>query len=139
MTRAATPARTASPAPEAGSIQTPTARAERSIREEIRMRKVLATFAVAIAIAIAPLTAALSHEGHSHAAVVEGTVTKVDAAAGTVTIKHAAIPNLQMEAMTMEFKASDPAMLKDLKEGDEINFTADNVNGALTVTDIDKR
>jgi Cu/Ag efflux protein CusF len=103
------------------------------------MRKVLATFAVAIAIAIAPLTAALPHEGHSHAAVVEGTVTKVDAAAGTVTIKHGAIPNLQMEAMTMEFKASDPAMLKDLKEGDEINFTADKVNGALTVTDIDKR
>jgi Cu(I)/Ag(I) efflux system protein CusF len=103
------------------------------------MRKVLPMIAAAIAVAMVPLTTAIAHEGHSHAAVVEGTVTKVDPEAGTVTLKHAAIPNLQMEAMTMEFKASDPAILKDLKEGDEVNFTADKVNGALTVTDIDKR
>jgi Cu(I)/Ag(I) efflux system periplasmic protein CusF len=104
------------------------------------MRKVLPMIAAAIAMAVAPLSAAIAHEGHSHALpVVAGVVTKVDAEAGTVTIKHPAIPNLQMEAMTMEFKASDPAMLKDLKEGDEVNFTADKVNGALTVTDIDKR
>jgi Cu(I)/Ag(I) efflux system periplasmic protein CusF len=104
------------------------------------MRTFLSALAVAIAMAVAPLTAAIAHEGHSHAQpVVEGVVTKVDAEAGTVTIKHSAIPNLQMEAMTTVFKASDPSMLKDLKEGDEVNFTADKVNGALTVTDIDKR
>ena len=104
------------------------------------MRKLLSVVAMAIAIAVSPLALAVAHEGHSHALpVVEGVVTKVDAGAGSVTIKHSAIPNLQMEAMTMEFRASDPAMLKDLKEGDAVNFTADKVNGALTVTDIDKR
>ena len=104
------------------------------------MRKLLSLIAVATALATAPLTATLAHEGHSHGLpVVTGVVTKVDAGAETVTIKHAAIPNLQMEPMTMEFKAHNPSMLKDLKEGDEINFTADKIDGQLTVTDIDKR
>ena len=63
------------------------------------MRKLLSNIAVATALATAPLTVALAHEGHSHGLpVVTGVVTKVDAGAGTVTIKHAAIPNLQMEA-----------------------------------------
>ena len=76
-------------------------------------------------------------QGKAHS--VHGVVTSVDTGAGTVTIKHAAIPNLQMEAMTMAFKAHNPSMLKDLKEGDEINFMADKIDGQLTVTDIDKR
>jgi Cu(I)/Ag(I) efflux system protein CusF len=104
------------------------------------MRKLLSLIAVATAFAIAPLTASLAHEGHSHGLpVVTGVVTSVDTGAGTVTIKHAAIPNLQMQAMTMTFKAHNSSMLKNLKEGDEINFMADKIDGQLTVTDIDKR
>ena len=45
--------------------------------------------------------------------MVSGTVEKVDAAAGKITIDHGAIPNLNMDAMTMVFRAQDPAMLKD--------------------------
>jgi Cu/Ag efflux protein CusF len=55
----------------------------------------------------AGLSPVAAHEGHNHnLPVVEGKVVKVDESAGTVTIKHSAIPNLQMEAMTMVFKAS---------------------------------
>ena len=64
---------------------------------------------------------------------VSGTVTKIDESAGKITIGHQAIPNLEMDAMTMVFKAADPALLKTAKPGDAVSFTADKVNGQLTV------
>jgi len=70
--------------------------------------------------------------------MVSGTVEKVDAAAGKITIDHGAIPNLNMDAMTMVFRAQDPAMLKAVKPRDKIRFTAERVNGQITVTKIQK-
>ncbi len=71
---------------------------------------------------------------------VDGEVVKVDQAAGKITIKHGPIKKLDMdEGMTMVFKASDPAMLKQIKAGDKIKFDADNVNGQFTVTKIEKK
>jgi Cu/Ag efflux protein CusF len=70
--------------------------------------------------------------------LVSGTVEKVDAAAGKITIEHGAIPNLNMDSMTMVFRAQDPAMLKGIKQRDKIRFTADRVNGQITVTKIQK-
>ena len=40
---------------------------------------------------------------------VNGTVTKVDTAQGKLTINHGPIKNLDMDAMTMVFRAGDPA------------------------------
>ncbi len=40
--------------------------------------------------------------------------------------------------MTMVFKAQDPAMLKAVKPGDHVRFDADDVNGQLTLTKIQK-
>ena len=70
---------------------------------------------------------------------VSGTVTKIDAAQGKMTIKHDPIPNLDMGNMTMVFKAGDPDMLKQVKVGQAIRFTADRVNGQITVVSIVKR
>ncbi len=72
-----------------------------------------------------------------NAPLVVGKVTKVDQSAGKVTIDHQKIPNLGMPAMTMVFHAADPALLKAVKAGDHIKFTADSVNGQLTVTRIE--
>ncbi|MDE2361086.1 MAG: copper-binding protein [Hyphomicrobiales bacterium] len=72
------------------------------------------------------------------APLVSGKVTKIDASAGKITIDHQKIPNLDMPAMTMVFKASDPAMLKAVKAGDKVKFVADSVNGQLTVTKIER-
>jgi Cu(I)/Ag(I) efflux system periplasmic protein CusF len=69
---------------------------------------------------------------------VNGTVTKVDEAQGKLTINHGPIKNLDMDAMSMVFKAADPAMLKVLKSGDKIKFDADRVNGQITVTKLQK-
>ena len=62
-----------------------------------------------------------------------GTVTALDAAAGTVTIDHAAIPEVGWSAMTMTFKA-DPALLAGVKQGDEVAFDLTLADGAGTIT-----
>ncbi|AOI72451.1 copper-binding protein [Burkholderia ubonensis] len=68
-----------------------------------------------------------------------GEIRKVDTAAGKLTIKHGPLDNLGMDAMTMVFKVKDPAMLSQVKTGDKIDFVADEVNGALTVTKLQKQ
>jgi Cu/Ag efflux protein CusF len=68
-----------------------------------------------------------------------GEIKKIDTAAGKLTIKHGPLDNLGMGAMTMVFKAQDPAMLSQVKVGDKIDFVAEEVNGALTVVKLQKR
>jgi Cu/Ag efflux protein CusF len=87
------------------------------------------------------LIAALSLSGAALAQnlpTVTGTVEKVDTAQGKITIDHGPIQNLDMEAMTMVFRAQDPNLLKGLKAGDKVQFTADRVNGQISVTSIKK-
>lgn len=69
---------------------------------------------------------------------VNGTVKKIDEAQGKLTIDHGPIKNLDMDAMSMVFRAGEPAMLKGLKAGDKIKFDADRVNGQITVTKLQK-
>ena len=72
------------------------------------------------------------------APTVNGTVEKVDAGAQKISIHHEAIPNLGMDGdMTMIFKAGDKAMLKAVKAGQKVRFTAERVNGQITVTRIE--
>ena len=70
--------------------------------------------------------------------MVSGTVQKVEADQGKLTIQHGKIPNLDMDAMTMVFRAQDAGMLKAVRAGDKIRFSADRVNGQITVTKIEK-
>jgi Cu(I)/Ag(I) efflux system protein CusF len=70
--------------------------------------------------------------------MIGGVVTKVNESAEKITIKHEPIPNLDMGEMTMVFRAADKAMLKQVKKGDKIRFTAERVNGQITVTSIGK-
>lgn len=53
-----------------------------------------------------------------------------------MTIKHAAITNLDMPAMTMVFKAGEPEQLKNIQAGEKIEFRAENVAGAFVLTEI---
>lgn len=74
------------------------------------------------------------------AGLAEGEVIKVDKSAGKITIKHGPIKKLDMdEGMTMVFRASDPAMLKQVKSGDKIRFDAESIDGQYTVTKIEKK
>lgn len=63
----------------------------------------------------------------------EGTVKKVDKAAGKLTIAHGPLANLDMPPMTMVFKAGDPAMLEKVQAGDKIRFIAERRSGTFVV------
>ena len=52
----------------------------------------------------------------------QGTVTRVDAKAGKVGLKHDPIKSLNWPAMTMDFAVADPALLKPLREGQRVSF-----------------
>jgi Cu/Ag efflux protein CusF len=78
-------------------------------------------------------------EGHSQSSLVDGLVTKIDAAAGKITIRHGPMKKFEMDdGMTMVFRVKDPAMLAAVKAGEKIKFDADRINGQFTVTHIEK-
>lgn len=87
--------------------------------------------AQAQAVAAAPAAAAAA------STMTAGEVRKVDVDQGKVTIKHDAIANLDMPAMTMVFRADKPELLKGLKAGDKVRFHAESAGGALVVTHIE--
>jgi Cu/Ag efflux protein CusF len=67
---------------------------------------------------------------------VKGEVTKVDTKQKKLTIKHEELKDMGMPAMTMVFVVAEDSMLEEVKAGQSIEFTADRVNGRITVTDI---
>jgi Cu(I)/Ag(I) efflux system periplasmic protein CusF len=73
-------------------------------------------------------------------AMVKGVVKKIDSAAGKITLTSGPIKSLDMDEdnMTMVFHVQDPAMLKQVKVGDKVQFQADDVNGQITVTRLQK-
>jgi Cu(I)/Ag(I) efflux system periplasmic protein CusF len=75
----------------------------------------------------------------AQAPMVNGQVTRIDEAAGKITLRHGPIKKLDMnEGMTMVFRVQDPAMLKQVKVGEKVKFDADRINGQITLTKIEK-
>ena len=68
-----------------------------------------------------------------------GTVTAIDAAAGTVTLDHEAINAIPWPAMKMQFKAEDPSILKGIAAGDHVAFELKSATENGTVTMIKKK
>lgn len=79
-------------------------------------------------------------QGMDHGSMVmaegEGTVKSLDPKAGTVTIRHGPIAALKWPAMTMTFKASNPALLQGVSVGDSVKFQLMQMGGAITLTAI---
>ena len=98
-------------------------------------RTFLGTTILLLAAPQAPTAAAASHA--AGLPMTDGEVRKVDKEQGKVTLRHGPIANLDMPGMTMVFKVADVKMLDALKQGDRIRFTADKVDGAVTVTAIE--
>jgi Cu(I)/Ag(I) efflux system periplasmic protein CusF len=69
--------------------------------------------------------------------MIDGEVRKVDKEAGKITLRHGPIAHLDMRAMNMVFRVTDPKMLDQVKEGDKVRFMADRVNGLFTITRIE--
>jgi Cu(I)/Ag(I) efflux system protein CusF len=100
------------------------------------MKKTILMLALALAMMLNAVTAGPTW---AQAALTDGLVTKVDASAGKITIKHGPMKKFDMDdGMTMVYRAQDPAMLKAVKAGDKVKFDAEHVNGQFIVTKIEK-
>jgi Cu/Ag efflux protein CusF len=73
-------------------------------------------------------------------AMVSGVVKKIDAGASKITLTSGPIKSLDMDEdnMTMVFRVQDPAMLKQVKVGDKVQFQAGRVDGQIAVTSLQK-
>jgi len=81
---------------------------------------------------------AANEETAQSQAMTEAVVRKVDKDAGKITLRHGAIPNLDMPAMTMVFRVQQAAMLETAAVGDAVLFHAERINGLLTITTLKK-
>jgi Cu/Ag efflux protein CusF len=79
-------------------------------------------------------SAAAKTQGPSYKA--SGTITKVDPAAGRVTIAHGAIQALKWPAMTMAFGVSDKALLDRAQPGKKIDFEIAKQGTSWVITEI---
>lgn len=70
--------------------------------------------------------------------MAEAEVRKVDKDAKKVTLKHGPIKNLDMPGMTMVFQVRDPALFDKLVVGEKIMFTAEQLQGAIVMTSVEK-
>lgn len=82
----------------------------------------------------------LSAIAFAQAAMVKGEVKKIDEQAGKITLKHGPIKDLGMDedGMTMVFRVKDPAMLKQVKAGDKVQFEVERATAGITITAIKK-
>ncbi len=76
-------------------------------------------------------------QAQSQGPLVDGEVRKVDFDTKKITLRHSAIPNLDMPPMTMVFQVKDPTVLNKVKAGDKVRFSAEKSGGAYTVNHIE--
>lgn len=98
------------------------------------MKSVVRTALFAVAVAVAPIAA------FAQGNLVAGEVKKIDESASKITLKHGPIKNLNMDddEMTMVFRVADPAMLKQVKVGDKVQFEAERQSAGITITKLQK-
>ena len=82
--------------------------------------------------------AMMGSDGAMQTASAEGTVTAIDADAGTITVDHGAVPEIEWPAMTMGFEA-DEQLRQDVAVGDAISFEFTTGEGGNTITSITKK
>jgi Cu/Ag efflux protein CusF len=69
---------------------------------------------------------------------VRAEIRKIDPENSKVTLRHEALIQLSMGAMTMVFRVDDVALLKQFAVGDRVKFIPDSRAGQLFVTDMKK-
>lgn len=69
---------------------------------------------------------------------VAGKVVAIDRAQGTVTLDHEDIPGL-MQAMQMEFKVAEPALLDGLSPGDDVQGQLRVQDSGQVISALEKR
>ena len=72
--------------------------------------------------------------------VIKGEVKKIDESAGKITLTTGPIKSLDMddESMTMVYRVQDPALLKQVKIGDKVQFEFQSSSAGITITKMQK-
>ena len=73
-----------------------------------------------------PEATAAAHSGR-------GKVNSVNQEVETINLTHDPIKSLKWPRMTMDFKVNDPALLKELKPGDQVDFELAKMDGAYRI------
>jgi Cu/Ag efflux protein CusF len=105
---------------------------------------VLSAAAGAVLVFLVPAAFAEDHSSHTGMAtkaasqpLSEGTVRRVDRAAGSITLTHGPIENLGMSAMTMTFTFKKGVVPASVKEGDKVRFRAEERDGQISVVRVE--
>jgi Cu/Ag efflux protein CusF len=100
------------------------------------MKKTIVAFLFAV---LAMVSISGTDQSLAQSELTDGLVTKVDASANKITIKHGPMKKFDMEDdMTMVYAIKDPTMLTVVKAGDKVKFDAEHLNGQFIVTKIQK-
>ncbi|MDO5666553.1 MAG: copper-binding protein [Alcaligenaceae bacterium] len=70
-------------------------------------------------------------------ASAKGEVRRLDLTKGTITIKHGAITDLNLPAMTLVYEA-DAALLQGIEPGDQVRFKVRHENNTYEVIELKK-
>ena len=68
-----------------------------------------------------------------------GTVTAVDASAGTISLDHEPIAAISWPAMSMQFTAENPAILQGTAVGDRVAFEIKSATETSVITAVQKQ
>jgi Cu(I)/Ag(I) efflux system periplasmic protein CusF len=99
------------------------------------MKRFITVVAAVLALAAVPTAAQSSTHTASYKA--SGTITRVDAAAGRVTIAHGPVQQLKWPAMTMSFGVGDRALLERAQPGKKVDFQFAKQGSDYVITKID--
>jgi Cu(I)/Ag(I) efflux system protein CusF len=107
-----------------------------------RFVKQLLTLAIALSVTCTiPTVWANHHEHEAHASqnsgMIKGEVRRIDTENRKLTIRHEAIPDLDMAPMTMAFRVADTISIDKLKAGDKIRFSLGKIEGKWVVVAIE--
>jgi Cu(I)/Ag(I) efflux system periplasmic protein CusF len=77
---------------------------------------------------------------HAQNEVIKGEVKKIDESTSKITLTTGPIKSLDMDEpnMTMVYRVQDPAMLKQVKIGDKVQFEFEQSSGGITITKMQK-
>ncbi len=87
--------------------------------------------------ALALTSAALITPAFAQQAKASGEVRRIDAAQGKIVIKHDAIADLDLPAMSLAYHIK-PELLQGIQPGDKVRFTAQRENDRYVIVEISK-
>jgi Cu/Ag efflux protein CusF len=82
---------------------------------------------------------AQAREARAATASASGVIRNIDRANSRITIDHGPIPAIGMPGMTMTFKVTEPKLLDQVRQGDQVNFELKQSGLGWIVTNLDRK